>query len=178
MTEPWPLGEGPKADAMATDRPGLALGVLAADCTPILFADADAGVIGAAHAGWKGALAGVAESTVALMERLGADRARIVAAIGPAIRQPAYEVGEEFRDRFVADDPDNDRWFAPGDRSGKLRFDLTGYVAARLARAGIARIDDLGACTYADPDFFSYRRTTHRAEPDYGRNVSGIALSP
>lgn len=175
LSESWGPGQGPQADGMVTKTPGLALGVLAADCTPILFADEAAGVIGACHAGWKGALAGVAEATVDAMSALGADRTRIAAAIGPTIRQPAYEVGAEFRERFHAADPTNDIWFAPGKAPEKFQFDLPGYLAARLKAARIARIDDLAICTYAG-DYFSYRRTTHRGEADYGRNISAIAL--
>ena len=148
-----------------------------ADCGPVLFADARRGVIGAAHAGWRGALTGVLEATIAAMERCGADRARIVAALGPMIRQPNYEVGPEFVTRFMADDGANERFFQPSPRPDHALFDLPGYIAARLAAAGIGRIEDLGHCTYADPArFFSYRRSTHRGEPDYGRHVNAIAL--
>lgn len=174
VTAPWT--ERPQADGMVTATPGLALGVLAADCTPILFADAAAGIIGACHAGWKGALAGVAEATIAAMRDLGART--ITAAIGPTIRQAAYEVGDEFRDRFVAADPANGDWFAPGKAADKFQFDLPGYLTRRLTRAGLTQIDDCDICTYADPGYFSYRRTTHRGEPDYGRNISAIALVP
>jgi YfiH family protein len=178
VTAAWAPGEGPKADGMATRVPGLALGVLAADCTPVLFADAGARVIGACHAGWKGTLANVMEATLRIMEGLGADRANIKAAIGPAIRQKAYEVGAEFRDRFLAEDRDFGQYFAPGARPEKFQFDLTGLVRARLESSGIGHIEDLAVCTYDDPDFFSYRRTTHRSEPDYGRNLSAIVLTP
>jgi YfiH family protein len=175
VSDPWDAGQGPKADAMATDVPGLALGILTADCAPVLFADAGAGVIGAAHAGWKGALGGVTDSAVAAMERLGARRARIVAAIGPCIAQANYEVGGEFRERFLAADRDNARWFVASDRDGHFRFDLEGYVAARLAAAALAQVARVPACTYAhESDFFSYRRATHRGESDYGRQVSAI----
>jgi len=164
VTEAWE--QGPQADAMATDRPGLALGVLTADCAPVLFADGEAGVIGAAHAGWKGALGGVTDAAIAAMERLGAKRARIAAAIGPCISQANYETGPEFRERFDA------RFFA-----GR-HFDLEGYVAERLAAAGIENVARLAACTYArEDDFFSYRRATHRGETDYGRQVSAIVLA-
>lgn len=177
-TEPWTRETAPRADAIVTRTPGLAIGVTTADCGPILFADAQAGVIGAAHAGWKGALTGVLEATVAAMEKLGARRSRIKAALGPAIRQPNYEVGVEFGDRFKAADAANDRFFAPAARPGHAMFDLPGYIRSRLERAEIASIEDLGLCTYADPArFFSYRRTTHRAEPDYGRHVNAIALT-
>lgn len=175
VREAW-SGQGPEADGMVTRTPGIALGVLAADCTPILFADAAAGVIGACHAGWKGALAGVAEATVAAMRREGARD--IAAAIGPTIRQPSYEVGAEFRDAFTARDASHARWFAPGKAADKFQFDLPGFLTARLGEAGVTRIEDLAVCTYADGGYFSYRRTTHRGEPDYGRNLSAIALAP
>ena len=167
----------PRADAIVTREPGLAVGVSTADCGPVLFADPQARVVGAAHAGWRGALTGVLEATVAAMERLGAARSRIVAAAGPMIRQPNYEVGPELVERFIAADPDNARFFAKAAPSHSM-FDLPGYVAARLSRLGLAAIDDLALCTYADPDrFYSYRRTTHRGEPDYGRHVNAIALA-
>jgi len=175
LTEP--LTERPQADAMVTDRPGLAIGVLTADCAPILFADVEAGVIGAAHAGWKGALGGVAESTLAEMEALGAQRARIRAAVGPAIAQASYEVGPEFRDTFIGEMEAWDRFFEAG-QGDRALFDLTGYVRHRLRRAGIADPDILPVDTYADARFFSYRRATHRKEPDYGRQLSAIMLSP
>lgn len=175
VREAW-SGQGPEADGMVTRSPGIALCVLAADCTPILFADAAAGVIGACHAGWKGALAGVAEATVAAMRREGARD--IAAAIGPTIRQPSYEVGAEFRDAFTARDASHARWFAPGKAADKFQFDLPGFLTARLGEAGVTRIEDLAVCTYADGGYFSYRRTTHRGEPDYGRNLSAIALAP
>lgn len=164
VTQPWETG--PQADAFATDVPGLALGILTADCAPVLFADSEAGVIGAAHAGWKGALGGVTDSAIAAMERLGAKRARIAAAIGPCISQANYETGPEFQERF------EERFF-----QGR-HFDLEGYVAKRLESAGIGDIARLGACTYAREDaFFSYRRATHRGEKDYGRQVSAIVLA-
>jgi YfiH family protein len=173
----WTRETAPRADAVVTQVPGLAIGVTTADCGPVLLADGEAHVIGAAHAGWKGALTGVLEATIAAMERLGASRARIVAALGPMIRQASYEVGPEFVTRFQADNADNARFFAPARRDGHALFDLGGYIAARLNRAGIAAIDDLALCTYAEPDrFFSYRRATHRADPDYGRHVSAIVL--
>jgi YfiH family protein len=175
--EPWTRENTPRADAIVTRVPGLAVGVGTADCGPILFADAEAGVVGAAHAGWKGALTGVLEATVAAMEKLGAARARIAAAIGPLIRQPNYEVGAEFVDRFTAQDAANARFFAPSARENHAMFDLPGYIKARLERAEIQGVEDLGLCTYAEPArFFSYRRTTHRGEPDYGRHVNAIAL--
>jgi YfiH family protein len=175
---PWAADARPRGDAIVTRMRALAIGVTTADCGPILFADPKAHVIGAAHAGWRGALSGVIEATVAAMERLGAIRGQIRAAIGPMIRQPNYEVGADLIGRFAAEDRASSRFFAPAAREGHALFDLSGYVAARLARAGVGHIEDLGLCTYAEPDrFFSYRRTTHRAEPDYGRHVSAIVLT-
>jgi YfiH family protein len=174
---PWTRENAPRADAVVTRVPGLAIGVSTADCGPVLFADAAAGVVAAAHAGWKGALTGVLEATVAAMERLGATRAGIAAAIGPMIRQPNYEVGPEFVERFRAADAGNSSFFVPAAREGHAMFDLAGYVARRLASAGIGATEDLALCTYADPArFFSFRRATHRSEPDYGRHVNAIAL--
>ena len=175
---PWTRENAPRADALVTRVPRLAIGVTTADCGPILFTDANAGVVGAAHAGWKGALTGVLEATVAAMETLGAARERICAAIGPLIRQPNYEVGPEFVQRFVTEDDANGRFFVNATRTGYAMFDLPGYIRSRLERAEIAGIEDLGLCTYADPArFFSYRRTTHLGEPDYGRHINAIALS-
>jgi len=177
VTEPWDIPANPKADAMATGRPGIALGILTADCAPILFADPKARIIGAAHAGWGGALAGIAEAAIGAMESLGAKRADICAAIGPCIGQPAYEVGREFEARFAAADSQNRRFFAPGTRAGHWQFDLPAYVAHRLRAAGIESVETLSQCTYAgEGDFFSYRRATHRKEPDYGRQISAILL--
>jgi polyphenol oxidase len=174
---PWSGEERPRADAIVTNRPGLAIGISTADCGPVLFADPQARIVGAAHAGWRGALAGVTDATIAAMERLGADRARIVAAIGPMIRQPNYEVGPDLMERFIAADPANRRFFVPSDREGHFMFDLAGYVAGRLAAAGVGAVEDLGACTYADPEqFYSYRRMTHRGEADYGRHINAIVL--
>lgn len=179
VTNPWEIGESPQADASVTNVPGVALGILTADCAPVLFADAEAGVIGAAHAGWKGALGGVTDSTLAAMEKLGARRARIAAAIGPCIAQASYEVDGAFRDGFLAADADNARFFVPNDRPGFFRFDLESYVAMRLETAGLRDIVRLGADTYArEDDFFSFRRATHRNEKDYGRELSAIVLSP
>ena len=166
----------PHADGIVTDRADVVLGVLAADCAPVLFADVAAGVVGAAHAGCKGALYGVLPATIAAMEALGARRDRIAAAIGPCIAQASYEVQAAYRDPFTAVDPAFARFFAPG-RPGHLHFDLAGFVAAQLARAGVERVDRLGRDTYAD-DFFSYRRSVHAGAPDYGRNLSLIALAP
>jgi len=177
VTAPWNIGEGPQADAVVTSVPGIALGILTADCAPVLFADAEAKIVGAAHAGWKGALGGVTDATVAAMEALGAKRHRIAAGIGPCISQTKYEVGPEFRNRFADADSRNIRFFVPGDRAHHFRFDLEGCVAERLKAAGIASVEQLSTCTYADEsDFFSYRRATHRGESDYGRQVSAIAL--
>ena len=177
VTAPWADESRPRADGMATDRPGLVLGILTADCAPVLFADAEAGVIGAAHAGWKGALGGVVEATLRTMERLGAERARIAAAVGPCIARRSYEVDEAFFRRFAETDPENERYFSAGAREARHYFDLEAYVVSRLAAAGLTRIEALGEDTYSQPDrFFSYRRATHRGEADYGRQVSLIAL--
>jgi YfiH family protein len=174
VTAPWNIGEGPQADAMATNLPGLALGILTADCAPVLFADVEVGIIGAAHAGWKGAVGGVTDAAIAAMEALGARRERIAAAIGPCISQANYEVGPEFRERFA---PADGRFFIASDRDGHFRFDLEGYVAMRLAAADIANVERLSTCTYArEEDYFSFRRATHRGETDYGRQVSAIVL--
>lgn len=179
VEEPWLPGEGPKADAVVTRRPGIAVGVGTADCGPILFADGEARVVGAAHAGWKGAFGGVLEATLAAMEQLGAERGRIVAVLGPTISQEAYEVGPEFQARFLAASAANERFFSPSDRPDHHRFDLPAYIGQRLADAGVGRFDDLALCTYADSRrFFSYRRTTHRGEPDYGRLLHAIAIAP
>jgi polyphenol oxidase len=175
VTAPFPDAARPHADAMVTDVPGLALGILTADCTPVLFADAQAGVVGAAHAGWKGAFAGVIEATVTEMEKLGAARGRIAAAVGPTIAKRSYEVDEAFARRFAEADPANERFFGMG-QSGHFQFDLEGFVLHRLAEAGILRIEALGLDTYSQPElFFSYRRATHRGEPDYGRQISLVA---
>ncbi|MEW6642523.1 MAG: peptidoglycan editing factor PgeF [Pseudomonadota bacterium] len=176
VTEPWSLEARPKVDALVTATPGLALGVSAADCGPILFADPQARVIGAAHAGWRGAFMGVLEATLAAMDKLGADRSRIVAAIGPLIRQRSYEVGEEFVGRFGRADPANAAFFAPAERTGHAMFDLAGYIRQRLERAGVLLIDDPDICTYEDERFFSYRRSVHQSEPDYGRHIHGLVL--
>lgn len=176
VTAPFPDEKRPHADALVTDRPGLLLGILTADCTPVLLADRQAGVVGAAHAGWKGALGGVTDSAIAAMESLGASRERIVVAIGPLIARVSYEVDDGFARRFENADPANERFFTPG-REGHQQFDLEAYVAARLAAAGIGRVEALGLDTYADPErFFSFRRATHRREPGYGRQISLIGL--
>ncbi len=172
----WPDDNRPPADALVTDQPGILLGILTADCAPALLADREAGVIGAAHAGWRGAVAGVCESVVAAMENLGARRRCIAAAIGPAIAVRSYEVDQAFADRLTGDDPANERFLAGGP-AGKPHFDLEAYVAARLAGAGVKTVEALGLDTYAAPQrFFSYRRAAHRGEPDYGRQISLIGL--
>jgi YfiH family protein len=176
--EAWTAQTRPRADGVVTRVPGLAVGVSTADCGPVLFADAQARVIGAAHAGWRGALGGVIEATLAAMENLGAARGRVVAAMGPMIRQRNYEVGADFADSFRADDPANMRFFSDATREGRRLFDLADYIAARLQKAGVGRVEDIGLCTYADPErFFSYRRSVHRGEADYGRHVNAIVLS-
>jgi hypothetical protein len=175
VTEPWEIGRSPRADAMVTDRSGIALGILTADCAPVLLADSEARVVGAAHAGWKGAAAGIAESVIAAMEQFGARRERIAAAIGPCISQAAYEVGDDLRAR-VADD-DAERFFVPSGRPAHWRFDLPGYLSSRLEHAGVGIVSDLSLCTYSqDVAFYSYRRATHRGEGDYGRQLSAIML--
>lgn len=171
-----PFDTPPKADALVTDRPGIALAVLTADCQPVLFADAEAGVIGAAHAGWRGAMDGVLEATLDAMEALGASREAIRAVIGPSISQAAYEVGPEFLEDFMAEDPGNSRFFAQGE-GGRYQFDLPGFGLARLRAAGVGEAEWIRHCTYADPArFYSYRRTTHAGEADYGRLISAIRL--
>ncbi|HEX5509514.1 MAG TPA: peptidoglycan editing factor PgeF, partial [Pseudolabrys sp.] len=175
---PWPANERPRADAIVTSAPSLAIGISTADCGPMLFADRHARVIGAAHAGWKGALTGVLEAAIAAMEALGAQRARIVAALGPLIRQPNYEVGPEFVERFCAADAGNRRFFAAAARDNHAMFDLAGFIRARIEQAGVGYFEDLDRCTYAEPEhFYSYRRTTHRGEPDYGRHINAIVLA-
>jgi hypothetical protein len=175
---PWAPDTRPRADAIVTRTRGLAIGVTTADCGPVLLADPEARVIGATHAGWRGAFHGVLEATIDAMESCGAARSRIVAALGPMIRQPNYEVGPEFVARFGAADAANERFFRPSARAEHALFDLAGYIAARLRRCGVDRVTDLGRCTYAEPrEFFSYRASTHRGEPDYGRHVNAIALA-
>lgn len=177
VTRAVPYAERPQADALVTDRPGLLLGVVTADCAPVLLADAEAGVVGAAHAGWRGATAGVTDQAVAAMISLGAKVERIAAAVGPCIAKTSYEVDHAFADRLLADDPDNERFFAEGP-GGKPHFDLEAYVVARLAAAGIRTIEAMGLDTYAlDDRYYSYRRATHRTEPAYGRQLSLIGLA-
>ncbi len=178
IDRPWSVQERPRADAIVTRVAGIAIGVTTADCGPVLLADDQAGVIAAAHAGWRGAAAGVLEATVAAMEECGADRARITAALGPMIRQPSYEVGPELVASFRSENEANERFFRASSRPSHALFDLAGYIAGRLAAAGIARLEDLGHCTYVDAArFFSYRRSTHFREVDYGRHISAIALA-
>jgi YfiH family protein len=177
VSRPWDDASRPEADALVTDRPGILLAIVTADCAPVLFADREAGIVGAAHAGWKGALAGVTDETLAAMEALGARREAITAAIGPCIAQASYEVDQGFADRFAQGDAANARFFAAG-RSGHWQFDLAGYVAHRLALAGIGRIENVGIDTYAQPErFFSFRRATHLGQADYGRQVSLVGLA-
>ncbi len=176
VTDAFPQDDPPKADALVTDRPGLLLGIVTADCVPVLFADREAGVVGAAHAGWKGAITGVTDCTIAAMEALGAHRDRIACAIGPCIAQKSYEVDQGFFRRFTEDDAANERFFADG-KPGHYQFDIEGYVAARLAAKGIRQVALLGEDTYSQPDrFFSYRRSCHRGEAGYGRQISLIGL--
>lgn len=172
-----PFTERPRCDALVTGTPGLALGVTGADCGIVLFADTSAQVIAAAHAGWKGALTGVLEATLEAMQRLGATRTSIVAVLGPTIGRQSYEVGPEFLERFVAASQDHASLFTPSDRNGHFLFDLPGFIGMRLTRAGIGTFADLALDTYADAEtFYSYRRSVHRGEPDYGRQVAAIAL--
>lgn len=176
VLEPFADALRPHADALVTDRPGLALGILTADCAPVLFADREAGVVGAAHAGWKGALAGITDTTLMTMETLGADRDRIVAAVGPCIAQASYEVDDAFRRRITAQEAEADRFFRDA-HGAHAMFDLAGYVAHRLASAGVRTVEIVGADTYADEArFFSYRRSTHRGERDAGRQISIIGI--
>ena len=166
-----------KADALVVTRPGIAVGVLAADCAPVLFADAKVGVVAAAHSGWRGAVGGVLDNTVAAMEKAGAKRENIHAALGPCIRRASYEVGDDLRDAFLKENAANAAHFAEGDRPGHWQFDLAGFILGRLGALGLASVADVALDTYPAPDrFFSYRRATHRGEPDYGRELSAIAL--
>lgn len=179
VEEAWADGEAPRADALVTDKRGLALGVASADCVPVLLADAKAGVIGAAHAGWRGALAGVTDATLEAMTGLGARRDRIIAGIGPAINQRSYEVGAEFPKPFLEQDLANQCFFCPGARAGHHLFDIKGYVARRLAQAGVSQVQCLPSDTCAEEErFFSYRRACLTGERDYGRSLSVIALEP
>ncbi|MDE2515134.1 MAG: peptidoglycan editing factor PgeF [Rhodospirillales bacterium] len=174
----WATGEGPQADAMVTAQPGFVLGIVTADCAPVLFADAAAGIVGAAHAGWRGAVAGVLEATIAAMCDLGATRTRIAAAVGPCIAQPSYEVGADLRDAVLAHDAGDDRFFASGQRAGHWQFDLPGYCAARLRGAAIAQVEVLGADTLAEEArFFSHRRRTLAGGGPIGHQMSAIAVA-
>jgi len=178
VEKPWKDGKVPEADAIVTAKPGLAIGVLTADCAPVLLCDGEAGVIGAAHAGWRGALSGILESTVEAMARLGAKPERITAVIGPTISQEAYEVGAEFMQQFLAEVPESGAFFVADEGTGEPHFDLPAYVADRLAQAGVGTIDDLGLCTYCEETrLFSYRRSQHHGEEDYGRQISAILLT-
>ena len=179
VTEPWPIAANPQADGMVTKMPGIALGILAADCVPVLLADPKMRVIGAAHAGWRGAFGSVLESTLTAMESLGARRGEIVAAVGPSISKPSYEVGPEFHERFIAAEERNQQFFAPSAKADHFVFDLPAYVVSRLGRAGVGAIAVSGECTYRQAaDYFSYRRSVHEGKKDYGRNVSAILLQP
>jgi polyphenol oxidase len=177
VTAPWATGEAPEADAMVTDKPGIGLGILTADCVPVLFADSTGGIVGAAHAGWKGAVGGVLEATVDAMEELGSTRSDIYACTGPSIRYASYEVGCDMRDQIIGMSDDNAQFFMEGGRADHYQFDLTGYVLTRLAKSGVGMIEDTAGDTYTDEDeYFSYRRMTHRGEADYGRQISVITL--
>jgi YfiH family protein len=177
VDEAWGPRQGPKVDGVVTKRPGVIIGVLSADCAPILFADPGARVIGAAHAGWRGALAGVTDAVLDQMCALGATRPMIRAVIGPCIGPSAYEVGLEFEATFLSQDTTSAAFFSPGAKADKRQFDLPGYVAHRLRASGLEQVENSGLCTYSAPElFFSFRRTTHNQEPDYGRDLSAIAL--
>ncbi len=179
VEEPWATGAAPEADGLVTNRPGVALGVLTADCAPVLLADDEAGVIGVAHAGWRGARDGIIEATVEAMTGLGATPSAMVAAIGPAIGSESYEVGAEFHRAFADQQTGNNEYFRAAERPGHFMFDLPAYVADRLTGLGLVAVEGIGRDTYAEEDlFFSYRRTTHRGERDYGRGLSAIALGP
>jgi len=176
--KPWAKNKIPEADAIVTAVPGLAIGVLTADCAPVLFCDPHARIVGAAHAGWRGALSGIVEATVDAMTGLGAKPERIRAVVGPTISQGAYEVGQDYMERIIAEEPDSTDFFMTDEGSGEPHFDLPGYVAERLARAGVGEIVDLGLCTYYDETrLFSYRRSQHHGEDDYGRQISAILLA-
>jgi YfiH family protein len=178
VTDVWDVQQPPQADALVTNVRGIAIGVLTADCAPILFADSEAGVIGAAHAGWKGALAGITTSTLAAMEKLGADRARMTAVIGPTIARNNYEVGPEFAAHFLKEDEDNGVFFRSASRNAHHMFDLPGYLARKLRNAGVGSVSNIALCTYErDNRFFSFRRATHAGEKQYGRQISAIMLT-
>ncbi|MDJ0931569.1 peptidoglycan editing factor PgeF [Breoghania sp.] len=174
---PWKQGEGPRADAMVTDQPDILLGISTTDCGPVLFANPEARVVGAAHAGWRGALTGILESTIEAMVALDAKRSRIIAVLGPTISAAAYEVGSEFVERFTEADEGNGIYFRPNSKADHAMFDLLAYIVDRLEQTGIAHATSLQRCTYSEEEtFFSYRRTTHRGEGDYGRQVSAICI--
>jgi purine-nucleoside/S-methyl-5'-thioadenosine phosphorylase / adenosine deaminase len=178
VTKPWDITDAPMADGMVTNIEHIGLGLLTADCAPVLFADPHAHVIGAAHAGWRGAVAGICDNTITAMENLGAQRASIVAVIGPTISQSAYEVGPEFIENFLEQNPAHEQFFTPSSRDKHFMFDLPGYLIQRLKRADIASVSSVGNCTYtAEDKFFSYRRATHKSEKDYGRQISVITLN-
>jgi polyphenol oxidase len=178
VDRPWLPDAQPRADAVVTRTPGLVLGTLAADCTPVLFADGQAGVIGAAHAGWKGALGGIVEATIVAMEQAGAERRNIVAAIGPCISKYTYEVGPEFEVAFLGVDKDYARFFGRKPQGARPKFDLPGFVADRLTVAQVGRVEEMSTCTYSHPErFFSYRRMTHLGQMDYGRQISALVLT-
>lgn len=178
VSAPWSVADRPKVDGMVTKIDGIALGIGTADCGPVLFLDERARVIGACHAGWKGALGGVIDATISAMEMLGADRSQIRAALGPTISRAAYEVGDDFVSAFESKDKDGLAFFSDGKTSDKKQFDLPAYIGHRVKRAGVMQFEDLALCTYADEErFFSFRRTTHRKEPDYGRLIAAIALN-
>jgi polyphenol oxidase len=177
VDKPWASDARPQVDGLVSKTKGIALGVLTADCGPVLFSDGEAGVIGACHAGWKGALTGVTDSTIAAMEKLGAQRERIVAVLGPTISKVAYEVGPEFPAPFLAQSAEHGRFFTPSTKAGHFMFDLPSYIMLRLKQAGVGQAHDVVLCTYSDEArFYSYRRATHRGEKDYGRLVSAIAM--
>lgn len=178
VNEVWTPGNGPQLDGLVTTQPDVLLGASHADCAPLLFADRERSVVGACHAGWRGAFTGIAEATIDAMERLGAARARIVAVIGPTISQDAYEVGPEFHAQFLAQSAQNARFFIASAKAGHVMFDLPGYLVARLEAAGTGTVANMALCTYSNEEkFFSYRRMTHRKEPDYGRHLAVIRLA-
>ncbi|MEG6510178.1 peptidoglycan editing factor PgeF [Methyloligella sp. 2.7D] len=178
VEEPWKDGKAPEADAIVTATPGLAVGILTADCTPVLFCEPDARIAAAAHAGWRGALTGIVEATVGKMAELGANPEKIIAAIGPCISRTIYEVGADYRDNFLKEDPEAEEFFVTDESTGEPHFDLASYVVERLDRAGVETIADMSHCTYCDEArFFSYRRSQHWGENDYGRQISAIVLT-
>jgi polyphenol oxidase len=177
VKQPWSADERPKADAMVCRTPGIAIGILTADCAPVLFCDAKAGVVGACHAGWKGALDGVTTNTITAMEGIGAKRRNVCAVIGPTISLQNYEVGPEFITRFTTANASNERFFKPSNKEHHYMFDLPAYLLQRLQQDGVGECHNINRCTYADEAmFFSYRRATHRGESDYGRLMAAIAL--